>query len=91
MGIKKKLQKKMGRPPAKWVHELAKLDRDDSDYLDYHDLSELFGLTLRTVHGFCTKAEVEGEYYKTENKAVRKRFTIKALKIAAHRYLNQPQ
>ena len=86
--ISKKIRKKkIGRPPAKWVHELANLERDDNEYLDYHDLSELFGVTMRTVHGFCTKADVVGEYYKTDSNVVRKRFKVKDLKKAAVRFL----
>lgn len=79
--------KKMGRPAAKWVHELAKLDELKQEYLDYHDLSKMFGITIRTVHGFCTKACAKGEYYKHENKVIRKRFSVQELKRAAVAYL----
>jgi hypothetical protein len=79
--------KKIGRPPAKWVYKLAELEMKDDDFLDYHDLSQMFGLTLRSVHGFCTKNRVEGEYYRHPNKVVRKRFRVDELKKAAHKYL----
>lgn len=83
------MKKKMGRPPSKWVHKLANIQRDDEERLDYHDLSNLFGVTIRTVHGFCSKAEVVGEYYKTADKAVRKRFSVRELKKAAREYIER--
>lgn len=82
-------EKKIGRPAAKWVHQLAKLDGDKSDYLDYHDLSNMFGITIRTVHIFCSKASAEGEYYKHYNNVVRKRFSIPELRKAAQAYLKK--
>lgn len=81
--------KKIGRPAAKWVHQLAMLDERKHQFLDYHDLSEMFGVTIRTVHGFCTKAGADGEYYKHENNVIRKRFTVRALKTAAKVYLEK--
>jgi len=81
--------KKMGRPAAKWVQELAQIDESKHEYLDYHDLSKMFGLTIRSVHGFCAKAGVSGEYFKHESKVVRKRFSAKELKRAASAYLAQ--
>ena len=79
--------KKIGRPAAKWVHQLANLDEHKNKYLDYHDLSTMFGVTIRTVHGFCTKACAKGEYYKHENNVIRKRFSAQELKRAAVAYL----
>jgi|MDTC01.1.fsa_nt_gb hypothetical protein len=89
MVTKKKVTRKMGRPPAPWVFELASSTEDGSKYLDYHALSNKFGITLRAVHIFCTKAGVEGEYYKTESRTVRKRFTVDQLRTAARKYLEQ--
>ncbi len=80
-------RRRVGRPPAQWVHQLAKLDGLKNEYLDYHDLSKMFGLTLRSVQGFCAKASVKGEYYRHESNAVRKRFSILELKRAAQAYL----
>jgi hypothetical protein len=80
-------KKKMGRPPAQWVYELTKLDESKEKFLDYHDLSEMFGLTIRSVHGFCTKAGAQGEYYKHENNVIRKRFSVHELKLVAKKYL----
>jgi hypothetical protein len=80
-------KKKIGRPPAQWVYQLAKLDGSKDKYLDYHDLSEMFGLTIRSVHGFCTKAGAKGEYYKHENNVIRKRFSAHELKQVAEKYL----
>ena len=81
------VKKKIGRPPAAWVRELAELKKKDDDFLDYHDLCELFGVSLRSMHGFCTKAGVTGEYYRHENKVIRKRFRVKDLKKSAAAYL----
>ncbi len=79
----------MGRPAAKWVHQLAKLDGIKSEYLDYHDLSEMFDVTIRTVHGFCIKAGAKGEYYKHTSNVIRKRFSLYELKKAAQSYLKK--
>jgi hypothetical protein len=82
-------KKKIGRPAAKWVHKLAQLDESKHEYLDYHDLSKMFGLTIRSVHGFCTKASVRGEYYRHKNNVIRKRFSITELRKAAQAYLKK--
>ena len=77
----------MGRPPAEWVHVLMKLDRPSDEYLDYHDLSNMFDLTIRSVHSFCTNAAVKGEYYQHESKKIRKRFKVSELKKSAKAYI----
>ena len=79
----------MGRPPAKWVVDLAQSKEEGSTYVNYHELSKRYGITLRAVTIFCSKAKVEGEYYKAENNKVRKRFTIDQLRNAEKRYVEQ--
>ena len=76
-----------GRPPAKWMHRLAELDRSDDDFLDYHDLCELFQVSKRIMHGFCTKLDIPGEYYRFKGTTVRKRFKVRDLKLAAKKYI----
>lgn len=81
------VRKKIGRPPADWVRQLSELKKKDDEYLDYHDLCKLFDVSLRSMHGFCTKNKIKGEYYKHETNVVRKRFRVKDLKKAAALYL----
>ncbi len=81
--------KKIGRPAAKWFHQLAKLQGAKNEYLDYYDLSKMFGVTIRTVTGFCAKASAEGEYYKNDHNVVRKRFSVHELRKAAQAYLKK--
>jgi hypothetical protein len=82
-------RKKVGRPAAKWVHQLANLDGLKQEYLDYYDLSQMFNVTIRSVHAFCTKACAKGEYFKNENKVVRKRFSVQELKTVAKAYIKR--
>ena len=82
-------KRKVGRPPAKWVYELANLDLPDDQFLDYHDLAEMFGITIRTVHGFCSKAKVEGDYYKTADRTIRKKFKVSQLKESSMIYVKR--
>lgn len=83
------VKKKIGRPPAEWVYQLSQLKNKDDEFLDYNDLCELFDISLRSAHGFCSKCGIKGDYYKHESKGVRKRFRVKDLKKAAALYLKE--
>lgn len=85
--LKKKI-KKMGRPPADWVHQLAKLNMPDDAYLEYADLCKKFKISLGSIRNFCWRNEVEGEYILGET-GVRKRFKVRELKNSAIEVLKQ--
>lgn len=82
-------KRKMGRPPAPWMFELATLKKKDRESLDYQGLCDMFCLSKRMVQNFCSKLEIPGEYYQAENKTVQKRFRVSELKKAAKRYISE--
>ena len=84
---KKKCVAPVGRPPAPWFYELLKLDLPGDSFLDYYELSEKLGVTVKAVHGVCAKLGIPGEYYRTSTKGIRKRFYLRDLKRCVSAYL----
>ena len=84
---KKKSSAPVGRPPAPWVYELLRLDLPGDRLLDYYELSEKLGVTLRAVHGLCTQLDIPGQFYRKNITGIRKGFYYADLKRHVILYL----
>lgn len=77
--------KRMGRPPAPWMHQFLDL-KIDSLWTDAYDIAKHMDMNPRTVKSFLQKLNVEPKHV-VENGKARARFKVKELKIAAKAYI----
>ena len=84
---KKEVAPLIGRPPADWVYKLLALELPGETIMSYEEISERFQVTLRSVHAFGAKLKIPGEYYKSSERGIRKRFKLSDFKEAARIYL----
>lgn len=79
-------KKRIGRPPALWVHEIANLAKRDDQSFDVYELCEVTGVPVGSLKAFIRKAEVRRKH-ETNNGQVKAIFKVKDLKKAAKAYL----
>ena len=79
-------KKKMGRPPAPWVHEIANLTITDSQWLDVYELSNIIEVSVLSLKAFIRKAQVKRKHEVNEGQ-VKAKFKVKELKKAAKEYI----
>lgn len=53
----KKIKKKLGRPPAKWMFEVLEMDFADS-WTDAYEIAQALKQNVRTVKSFLGKLEI---------------------------------
>ena len=80
-------QKRIGRPPASWVHQLTEADFEKT-WIDAYEIAERFELNVRTVKSFIQKLPVKPEHEIVNGKA-KARFKAKDLKKAARDYVEK--
>ena len=78
-------QKKMGRPPAPWMHKLLELKLNTNSVTAY-EISELLEVNVRTVKSFFQKLPLEPKY-ELENGFIRARYKTSDVKKAVKAYI----
>ncbi|MBI2603585.1 MAG: hypothetical protein HYW48_11075 [Deltaproteobacteria bacterium] len=81
-------KRKMGRPPAPWMYDLAMGKHlRSAETLNYEDIRTRFNVSIPAVRNFCAKLKIKGEYF-FDGKNVVKRYSAKKLQQAAKEYVN---
>ncbi len=73
----------MGRPPADWVYRVLKLKNKPDEMYTFEELAEKLQTTSIAVQSFCSTRNIQGNYVLIEKRNIKKIISIKELKIAA--------
>ena len=79
-------KKRMGRPPAKWAYDLAKLKHQDDKRLSLTTLSEITGASIGSLRIFLNKSETPKEY-ELEGGQARALYRVKDIKKSARDHI----
>lgn len=82
-----KTLKKMGRPPASWVVEMAQLNENLETWFDIDDISKLFNVHVNTAKTFLRKVAVPRRH-EVINGRTKMKLRALDLKKAAQDYIN---
>jgi hypothetical protein len=81
-----KATKKIGRPPAPWVFEMARLDQESNIWLDITEISDIFNVHVNTAKTFLSKTSVDRKY-EIVNGRTKMKLKVSDLKKAAQDYI----
>lgn len=81
-----KTTKKIGRPPAPWVYEMARCSEPLDDWLDLEKVGTTFKVHVNTAKTFLRKVNVPRQHEIVNGRAKMK-FKVNDLKKAAQEYL----
>lgn len=79
-------KKRMGRPPAEWMFELAQINVR-STWIDAYEIAELYGLNINTVKSHLVKLNVSPKHL-IENGRAKAKYKTTELKQAARKYID---
>ena len=79
-------KKRMGRPPAPWMHQLLDL-KLDSLWTDASTVAKYMNMNPHTVKSFFQKLNIKPKHM-VENGIARARFKTKDLKNAVNEYIS---
>ena len=77
-----KKKKRMGRPPAQWAYDLAKLKYQDEKKFSLAALSEMTGASVGSLRIFFNKSDTAKEY-ELEGGQARTLYRVKDIKKSA--------
>lgn len=80
-----KKKKRIGRPPAKWMFQLANFGCDKT-WIDAYETADLLEQNFKTVKSFLRKLDIDTKHV-IENGKARTFYKITELKSATKKYI----
>lgn len=79
---------RMGRPPAEWAYRLAKLPKNDNEWFDIYELSEILGIPYHSIRIFLHRFTFTKKYCPHEG-VIRAKYNVRDLKKVIGDYVSQ--